>query len=117
MKESLSSLDMNAKGMDNTFPSDRAVGTSPTAIGTTPTRITFDSSETNEVLCSVEGDTGKKCYMHLSSNSTNTISAATGLLCFTAGSTFSVPNVGLYLDVVGDDASIKLRMFYSASRG
>lgn len=107
----ISTMDRNGKGMDNTFPSDRAVGgTSPHAVGTTLTTFNFDPEDSNEVICEIEGDVGTYVAMHLGYGD---VSMASGIR-FSSGLILSIPNDNIPLRVIGDHASIKLRMFYSA---
>jgi|5B_taG_2_1085324.scaffolds.fasta_scaffold00261_21 hypothetical protein len=105
------SQDGNGKGMDNTFPDgDNPVSGSPFAVGTTATAISLDGAKSNEVLVSINGATGGKCYLTFS----NTRDADASLdFGFSTGAIVSVPNTGGELKAIGDASDIELRMFYS----
>jgi hypothetical protein len=105
------SQDKNAKGMDNSFyDGDNQVTGSPFSVGTSATSIQLDGTQPGEVMVYIEGNSGKMCYLTIAKSRDAAVATD---IPFPAGSIISVPNSGQRMSAIGDDPSIKLRVFYS----
>ena len=115
-KPVLVSSDGMADGMANTFPNgdtpvmDSVLGTSPFDVGVTPISMILNGNNASEILVQIDGADGKNCYLCFSKDRD---ADETKDIKFPVGTILSLPNKGNTLRALGDDASIKLKMFYS----